>query len=100
MEARISLTVFLWGLLICLVLEDYHMPRARWYLSESIPLHDPKTNAFFSEYDVVRGDLFSWNRLKKIADKLVAYARDNNRLRSESYRHSIPMMARIWYLIG
>ena len=51
-----------------------HMPRAiptdfeAWYLSESIPLHDPKTNAFFLDIrHVVRGDLFSWNRIRKIA---------------------------------
>ena len=55
-----------------------HMPRAiptdfeAWYLSESIPLHDPKTNAFFSDIrHVVRGDLFSWNRLIRKSLKLI-----------------------------
>ena len=39
-----------------------------WLLKENFSLLDPKTNAFFSDIrHVVQGNLFSWNRMKKIA---------------------------------
>ena len=39
-----------------------------WAVEENIPILDLQTNAFFSDIrHVVRGNLFSWNRVKKIA---------------------------------
>ena len=74
-----------------------HMGRAiptdfeAWLVKEAILLPDPQTNAFFSDIrHVVRGNLFSWNRMKKIVkinlyDYNVEYFLKHNRRFSRLY---------------